>query len=116
MVDDQLDALFRALADPTRRAMLRDLSDHDRSVGELAAPHAISLAAASKHIQVLERAGLIAREVQGRIHMCRLDARPLHAGAEWIAHYTRFWNERLDALQSALDAESAAPPADRRSP
>ena len=116
MVEDPLDTVFRALADPTRRAMLRDLSERARSVGELAAPHAISLAAASKHIQVLERAGLIAREVQGRIHMCRLDARPLHAGAEWIAHYTRFWNERLDALQSALDAEGAAPPADRRSP
>ena len=116
MVEDSLDTVFHALADPTRRAMLRDLAERARSVGELAAPHAISLAAASKHIQVLERAGLIDRQVQGRTHLCRLDPGPLHAGAEWIAHYTRFWNDRLDALQSALEAEDAATPADRRSP
>jgi DNA-binding transcriptional ArsR family regulator len=116
MVDD-LDTLFRALADPTRRAMLRDLAAQPRTVGELAAPFAISLAAASKHIQVLERAGLVARDIHGRTHTCRLDARPLHAGAEWIAHYARFWNERLDALQSALEAEDAATPAaPRRTP
>jgi DNA-binding transcriptional ArsR family regulator len=116
MVDDHLDSVFRALADPTRRAMLRALAERPHTVGELASPHAISLAAASKHIQVLERAGLLAREVHGRVHTCRLDARPLHAGAEWIAHYTRFWNDRLDALQSALEAEDAATPEDRRTP
>ena len=96
--------------------MLARLAGASLTVGELAEPLSMSLAAASKHIQVLERAGLIAREVQGRIHLCRLDARPLHAGAEWIAYYTRFWNDRLDALQSALEAEDAATPADRRSP
>lgn len=108
----RLDALFHALADPTRRAMLRSLAAQPRNVGELAAPFAISLAAASKHIQVLERAGLIAREVQGRVHLCRLDARPLHAGAEWLRHYERFWNQRLDALEALLEAEdrAAAPP------
>ncbi|WP_460729524.1 ArsR/SmtB family transcription factor [Lysobacter rhizosphaerae] len=103
-----LDDVFHALADPTRRAMLRDLARQPRTVGELAAPFDISLAGASKHIQVLERAGLIQREVQGRVHTCRLDARPLHAGAEWIRHYERFWNQKLDALEALLRAEDAA--------
>jgi DNA-binding transcriptional ArsR family regulator len=114
MVDkspERLDAVFRALADPTRRAMLRDLARQPRTISELAAPFDISLAGASKHIQMLERAGLIQREVQGRVHTCRLDARPLHAGAEWIRHYERFWNHRLDALDALLKAEDAAKPA-----
>lgn len=107
----RLDAVFGALADPTRRAMLRDLAKHPRTIGELAAPFDISLAGASKHIQVLERAGLIRREIQGRVHLCRLDARPLHAGAEWIRHYEKFWTSRLDALEALLKAEDAARPA-----
>ena len=114
MVEDstaRLDAVFGALADPTRRAMLRDLARQPRTIGELAAPFAISLAGASKHIQVLERAGLIDREIRGRVHLCRLDARPLHAGAEWIRHYERFWNQKLDALAALLEAEDAARPA-----
>ncbi len=120
MVDkfpERLDAVFRALADPTRRAMLRELAAQPRTVGELAAPFDISLAGASKHIQMLERAGLIRREVQGRVHTCTLDARPLHAGAEWIRHYERFWNTRLDALDALLraeDAATAAKPAPRK--
>ncbi len=85
--------------------MLRDLAAGPRTVGELAAPFDISLAGASKHIQMLERAGLIQRKVQGRVHTCRLDARPLHAGAEWIRHYERFWNRKLDALETLLEAE-----------
>lgn len=108
MVDitsDELDAVFRALADPTRRAMLRSLSGRPRTVGELAEPFEISLAAASKHIKALERAGLVQREVQGRTHVCRLDARPLHGGMEWMRHYERFWNGRLDALDALLRAE-----------
>lgn len=111
MVDknpERLDAVFHALADPTRRAMLRDLAAQPRNVGELAAPFSISLAAASKHIQVLERAGLIRREIQGRVHVCRLDARPLHAGAEWIRHYERFWSQSLDALAALIEAEDRA--------
>lgn len=103
-----LDALFRALADPTRRAMLRELAAGPRTVGELAGPFDISLAGASKHIQVLERAGLIRREVNGRVHTCRLDAGPMHAGAEWLRHYERFWNRRLEALEALLEAEDAA--------
>lgn len=104
----QLDAVFHALADPTRRAMLLNLAERPLSVGELAAPFDISLAAASKHIKVLERAGLVQRSVQGRTHLCRLDARPMHAGMEWIRHYERFWNERLDALDTLLQAEDRA--------
>ena len=107
---ERLDAVFHALADPTRRAMLRDLSSGQRTVGELAAPFAISLAGASKHIQVLERAGLVQREVQGRVHVCRIDARPLHAGVEWLRHYERFWTSKLDALASLLEAGDAATP------
>jgi len=118
-----LDNLFKALSDPTRRAMLRDLARQPRTVGELAAPFEISLAGASKHIQVLERAGLIHREVQGRVHTCHLDARPLHAGAEWIRHYERFWNRKLDALEALLRTaddrpgtagKTVAPPAHRK--
>ena len=105
----RLNGLFRALADPTRRAMLQDLADGPRTVGELAAPHAISLAGASKHIQVLEQAGLLEREVQGRVHTCRLDAAPLHEGVEWIRHYERFWTGRLDALEKLLRADTPAP-------
>ena len=116
---DRLDAVFRALADPTRRAMVRSLSRQPRSVGELAEPFEISLAAASKHIKVLEGAGIVQREVQGRTHVCRLDARPLHAGMEWMRHYEQFWNQRLDALESLLrteDRENAARKAPSRKP
>lgn len=109
MVEDQaLDEMFHALSDPTRRAMLKSLSQSQRTVGELAAPFAITLAAASKHIKVLERAGLVSRNVQGRTHMCSLDARPMHAGMEWIRHYEKFWTGRLDALEALLEAEDAA--------
>jgi DNA-binding transcriptional ArsR family regulator len=100
-----LDAVFHALADPTRRAMLRRLAKAPQRVGALAAPFAITLAAASKHIKVLERAGLVRRRIEGRTHLCRLDARPLHAGAEWLRHYERFWQQRLDDLEAALAAE-----------
>jgi DNA-binding transcriptional ArsR family regulator len=105
---DPLDAIFGALSDPTRRAMLRDLAAESRTVGELAAPFDISLAAASKHIKVLERAGLVQRTVQGRTHVCRLDPQPMHAGVEWLRHYERFWTLRLDALDALLRAEDRA--------
>ena len=105
---EHLDTVFHALADPTRRAMLQSLSRRPLKVGELAEPFAITLAAASKHIKVLERAGLVKRSVRGRTHLCSLDARPLHAGMEWIRHYEQFWNERLDVLEELLKAEDAA--------
>ena len=113
MVDkhsDRLDAVFHALADPTRRAMLQRLAQQPHNVGDLAAPFAMSLAAASKHIKVLERAGLVQRDVLGRTHRCRLDAQPLHGGMEWMRHYERFWNSRLDALEAVLRAEDRTSP------
>lgn len=108
-----LDAVFHALADPTRRAMLRRLSESQASVGELAEPFmkppsAMSLAAASKHIKVLEQAGLVDRTVQGRTHYCRLNAGPLSEVTEWLRYYERFWSERLDDLERALRADAKA--------
>lgn len=111
MVDkhsERLDAVFHALADATRRDMLRRLAQRAHNVGELAAPLAMSLAAASKHIKVLEHAGLVQRDVIGRTHRCSLDAHGLHGGMEWLRHYERFWNTRLDALDALLRAEDAA--------
>ncbi len=111
-----LNDLFRALADPTRRAMLQDLAGGPRTVSELAAPYAISLAGASKHIQALEHAGLVQREITGRVHTCRLDAAPLHMGAEWLSHYQSFWTGKLDALEAILKAEDEAKPASKTTP
>ncbi|WP_242107937.1 ArsR/SmtB family transcription factor [Luteimonas aquatica] len=108
--DAVLDEVFAALSDRTRREMLARLSRGQCSVGELAAPFSMSLAAASKHIRVLEDAGLVRREVLGRTHRVRLHAQPLHAGMEWIRHYERFWHGRLDALEALLRAEDAAAP------
>lgn len=108
MVDtSRLDPVFRAIADPTRRAMIARLASQPRTVGELAEPFEISLAAASKHIQVLERAGLVKRTVKGRTHICRLDAGPLRDGVEWMRRYEKFWSERLDALEEQLLAEDS---------
>jgi DNA-binding transcriptional ArsR family regulator len=99
---ESLDRVFHALADPTRRRMLRSLAAGERTVGELAEPFQMSLAAASKHIRVLERAGLVRRTVQGRTHYCRLNPKPLSSAHEWLSFYERFWNERLDALEALL--------------
>jgi DNA-binding transcriptional ArsR family regulator len=104
----QLDAVFHALADQTRRAMLQSLAAQPRTVSELAEPFAMSLAAASKHIKVLERAGLVQRRIEGRTHICQLDARPMHGGMEWIRHYEMFWHQQLDALEAVLKAEDKA--------
>ena len=103
----QLDVVFHALGDATRRRMLRELADGERTVGELAKPFAISLAAASKHIKALENAGLIRREVRGRTHMCRLDPGPLASAHEWLTFYERFWTARLDLLDKLLREEIA---------
>lgn len=88
------------MADPTRRRMLRALAAREQTVGELAAPHPISLAAASKHVRVLERAGLVRRTVHGRRHVCRLEPAPLAEATEHLRFYERFWNDRLDALEA----------------
>lgn len=107
----QLDNVFHALADPTRRAMLRTLSRGETSIGDLAAPYRMSLAAASKHVKVLERAGLLQRTVQGRTHLCRIAPAPLAQAERWLRFYEGFWNTRLDALNQALMADDAAPKA-----
>jgi DNA-binding transcriptional ArsR family regulator len=104
----QLDSVFHALADPTRRALLRSLADRDQSISELAAPFDMSLEAVSKHVKVLERAGLVQRSIEGRTHMCRLDADPMHGGLEWIRHYEQYWNRRLNVLDDLLQAEDRA--------
>jgi DNA-binding transcriptional ArsR family regulator len=103
-----MNSVFHALGDATRRQMLRDLAGGERTVSKLAEPFAISLAAASKHIKVLENAGLIRREVRGRTHLCRLDPRPLASAHEWLSFYERFWNSRLDVLEQLLRAEDAS--------
>jgi DNA-binding transcriptional ArsR family regulator len=97
-----LDGVFRALADPTRRAMLRTLADGERNIGQLAAPFAMSFAAASKHVRVLEDAGLIRRRVQGRRHFCRLQAEPLAEVNAWLRFYEGLWTESFDRLAGVL--------------
>lgn len=98
----QLDAVFHALGDATRRRMLMELVGGERTVGQLAQPFAMSLAAASKHVKALEGAGLIRREVRGRTHFCRLEAGPLASAHQWLAIYERFWTDRLDVLDRLL--------------
>jgi DNA-binding transcriptional ArsR family regulator len=104
----RLDSVFHALADPTRRAMLRDLASSERNIGELAAPHAMTFAAASKHVKVLERAGLISRRTVGRTHVCRIQAEPLAAADGWLRYYERLWTDSFDALDAILSEAPAA--------
>ena len=98
-----LDTTFSALSDPTRRAILNRLAQGEASVTELAEPFNISLPAVSKHLQVLERAGLLTREKSGRVHRCRLTAEPLKDAAEWIGRYQQFWEQQFDALARYLN-------------
>jgi DNA-binding transcriptional ArsR family regulator len=98
-----LDTAFRALAHPTRRAMVALLAGGERTVGELAAPFDVSLAASSKHLRVLEGAGLVRRRIVGRTHTCSLEAGPLRQVADWTAEYRRFWEESYERLDSYLD-------------
>jgi len=97
-----LDRVFAAVADPTRRAILAALAEKAATITEIAAPFPVSLNAISKHVMVLERAGLIRREIAGREHRCRLTPEPLREAAYWLEHYRHFWNVRLDALESHL--------------
>jgi DNA-binding transcriptional ArsR family regulator len=103
----QLDTVFHALGDATRRRMLRELAGGERTVSQLAEPFAISLAAASKHIRALEHAGLIRREIRGRTHLCRLDPGPLATAQTWLNFYERFWTSHLDMLDRLLREEAA---------
>ena len=102
-----MNSVFHALGDATRREMLRDLASGERTVSELAGPFAMSLAAASKHIRVLEGAGLIRREIRGRTHLCRLEPGPLASAHQWLSFYERFWAGRLDVLERLLREEDA---------
>ncbi len=101
--NDPLSTTFQALADPTRRAILARLALGEASVGELAEPYAMSLPAVSKHLKVLEGAGLLARERDGRVHRCHLEPQAMRAAADWIAEYRRFWEAQLDQLARYLE-------------
>ena len=98
-IQASLNRVFSAVADPTRRAILRALANNPATVTEIAKPFPVSLNAVSKHVMVLERAGLIRREIQGRQHLCTLDPRPLRDATAWLDHYRQFWDMRLDALE-----------------
>jgi len=105
----QLDSLFGALADPTRRNMLERLAQtNDLSVGELAKPFAMTAPAISKHLRVLENAGLVVQHKEGRVRRCHLQAEPLKAVASWIDLYHTFWTDQLDSLDAYLTAQMQA--------
>jgi len=99
---NRLDRTFAALADPTRRGILASLAQGERCVTDLAKPHRMSLPAVSKHLRVLEKAGLIRRQRRGRVHQLALDARPMHEAQQWLAEYRQFWEESLDRLDAYL--------------
>lgn len=102
-MQDQLTSTFAALADPTRRAILARLALGETSVTELAKPFEMSMPAVSKHLKVLERAGLISRGREAQWRPCRLDAGPLKDAASWIEDFRRFWSSHVDALERYLD-------------
>src|ERR1044072_1496088 len=101
----QLGGVFNALCDPTRRAILARLTDTDARVTDIAAEFPISLNSISKHIRMLERAGLVRRTVNGRDHLLSLNAEPLSEAAQWIEHYRRFWEGRLAALDEYVTSK-----------
>src|SRR6185295_1885591 len=98
------DTVFHALADPTRRGMLAHLALGETWIGELAGPYGITLAGPSKHVKVLEAAGLVARKKMGRTHLCSLNARPLEEAERWLSQWEKYWTVRLDRLEAAIDA------------
>ena len=104
-----LNGTFAALADPTRRRILAHLARGDRRVTDLARPHAMSLPAVSKHLRVLEKAGLLRRRRYGRVHEMQLDAKPLKQAAQWVEEYRKFWEGSLDRLAAYLEKTSPPP-------
>jgi len=112
--DSRLDAVFAALSDPVRRAILAQLDGRELLVSELARPFDISLQAVSKHIQVLVRAGLVAQERTGRISRCRLDAGPIYEAAVWLNRYSKYWQDQFSLLAVALEDIEKDRAADRR--
>lgn len=105
MVENRLDTTFHALADPTRRGMLANLASGERSIGELAQPYSMSLAGASKHVKVLEDAGLVSRRKVGRIHWCSLNPEPLGEADHWLRQWEKFWSVRLDRLEELVGSD-----------
>jgi len=105
MVEKRLDTTFQALADPTRRGMLANLALGEKSIGELAEPFAITFAGASKHVKVLESAGLVERRKAGRKQICSLRAEPLAEAEAWLRQWEKFWNIRLDRLEALLERD-----------
>jgi len=104
--EDRLDAVFHALGDRTRRALLARLAKAPARITDLARPFSMSLPAVSRHIRVLEGAGLIARTVDGRVHQCSLDAEPLKGVETWLGHYRQFWTGTLESLASYIEKEN----------
>ncbi|MEM1401288.1 MAG: metalloregulator ArsR/SmtB family transcription factor [Pseudomonadota bacterium] len=105
--NETLDRVFAALSDPTRRQILAHLAEGEAPVTDLAAPFDMSLPAVSKHLKVLERAGLVSRRREGRLHLCRLNADPMKDVADWIEDYTQFWSGRLDALAKFVEGDGS---------
>jgi len=103
-----LNRTFAALADPTRRRILAHLAQGDKRVTQLARPHAMSLPAVSKHLRVLEKAGLLRRRRYGRVHEMQLDAKPLKQAAKWVEEYRKFWEGSLDRLGAYLEKTNKA--------
>jgi len=112
--EDRLDAVFHALGDRTRRALLARLASRPARITELARPFDMSLPAVSRHIRVLESAGLIARSVDGRVHQCSLAAAPMKTAEAWLDRYRRFWEGSLDALARLVEAQPEQHDADTR--
>src|SRR5690348_14970302 len=106
MAEHRLDATFRALSDPTRRGMLASLALGEKSIGELAEPYQMTFAGASKHVKVLEDAGLIARRRTGRTHIIRIEAKPLEEAERWLRQWEKFWNRRLDRLEALIERDN----------
>jgi DNA-binding transcriptional ArsR family regulator len=103
MVENRLDTTFQALADPTRRGMLASLALSDKSIGELAEPLRMSFAGASKHVKVLEDAGMVSRRKAGRNYIIRLEAKPLEEAERWLRQWEKFWTIRLDRLEALIE-------------
>src|SRR5580700_2919175 len=99
---EHLDRTFAALSDPTRRRILEHLADGDRCVTDLARPYRMSLPAVSKHLRVLERAGLVRRARCGRVHQLKLEAKPMQSAQQWIEEYRHFWEKNMDRLDDYL--------------
>ncbi len=112
--EQELDATFLALADPTRRAILAALATGSSSVTELAKPYQISLPAVMKHLRILERAGLVSQQKTGRVRQCTLAPKPLKKVSDWLAHYEVFWEEKFDALERYLKQTQLPSPEDSK--